>query len=141
MSGNKIIEILTQKGVKVTPQRIAVYEAVIALNNHPTTDQIILYTKKHNPHISISTVYKVLDFLVEHAIIKRVKSEKDIMRYDAVMSHHHHIYCSGQDLIVDYIDAELDELIQKYFEKKHIKDFIIEDVVLQIKGTYNKKTE
>ena len=40
----KITEIrnkLSDKGLKVTPQRIAILEAIIKLNNHPTVENII----------------------------------------------------------------------------------------------------
>ena len=71
-------------------------------------------------------------------LIKKVKTEKDIMRYDAVMESHHHLYCSESDRIEDYKDNELNELLEKYFEKKKIPDFKIEDIKLQIIGKFIK---
>ena len=129
---NKLIE----KGLKVTPQRIAILEAIIKLNNHPTADKIIDYIRKNHPNIATATVYKVLDALVANELIIKVKTEKDVMRYDAVMERHHHLYCSESDRIEDYIDTELNDMIEKYFEKKKIKGFKIEDVKLQILGKF-----
>ena len=57
---NKLIE----KGLKVTPQRIAILEAIIKLNNHPTAENIIDYIRNNHPNIATATVYKVLDALV-----------------------------------------------------------------------------
>ena len=60
----KITEIrtrLTEKGLKVTPQRIAILEAIIKLNNHPTADNIIDYIRNYHPNIATATVYKVLE--------------------------------------------------------------------------------
>ena len=131
---NKLIE----KGLKVTPQRIAILEAILKLNNHPTADNIIDYIRNNNPNIATATVYKVLDALAANELIKKVKTEKDIMRYDAVMESHHHLYCSESDRIEDFIDTELNEMIEKYFEKKKIPDFKIEDVKLQIIGKFLK---
>jgi Fur family peroxide stress response transcriptional regulator len=131
---NKLIE----KGLKVTPQRIAILEAIVKLNNHPTAENIIDYIRKNHPNIATATVYKVLDALVENGLIKKVKTEKDIMRYDAVMESHHHLYCSESDRIEDYKDNELNELLEKYFEKKKIPDFKIEDIKLQIIGKFIK---
>lgn len=127
---NKLIE----KGLKVTPQRIAILEAIFKLDNHPSAENIIDYIRKNHPHISIATVYKVLDALVENKLIKKVKTEKDYMRYDAIMESHHHIYFSDSERIEDYNDNELNELLEKYFEKKKIPDFKIEDIKLQIIG-------
>ncbi len=57
------------------------------------------------------------------------------MRYDAVMESHHHLYCSDSDRIEDFFDTELNGMIEKYFEKKQIPDFIIEDIMLQSRFT------
>ncbi len=135
----KITEIknkLTEKGLKVTPQRIAILEAIIKLNNHPTAENIIDYIRNNYPNISTATVYKVVDALIVNEIIRKVKTERDIMRYDAVMDSHHHLYCSESDRIEDYIDTELNEMIEKYFKNKNIPGFKIEDVKLQIIGKF-----
>ncbi len=129
-------EQLKQKGLKVTPQRIAIYEAVVKLKNHPTADNIIEYIKKNHPNISIGTVYKVLDSLVENQLLKKVKNEKDVMRYDAIMQKHHHLYCSATDKIEDFEDHELDKLLTDYFAKKKIKGFKVKDISLQITGEF-----
>ncbi len=129
---------LIEKGLKVTPQRIAVYEAVIQLNNHPTAERIIRYIKKTWPHIATATVYKVLDAITEKGLIKRVKTEKDIMRYDAIPENHHHLYCTQTDRIEDYHDEHLDRLIEEYFRQKGIPGFKIEDIKLQINGFFLK---
>ena len=134
---NKLIE----KGLKVTPQRIAILEAIIKLNNHPTAENIIVYIRNNHPNIATATVYKILDALVANELIIKVKTEKDVMRYDAVMESHHHLYCSESDRIEDFVDTELNEMIEKYFEKKKIPDFKIEDVKLQIIGKFLKNTK
>jgi len=131
---NKLIE----KGLKVTPQRIAILEAIFKLNNHPTAENIIDYIRKTHPNIATATVYKVLDALVSNGLIKKVKTERDIMRYDAIRESHHHLYCSESDRIEDYNDAELNKMLEKYFEKKGIPDFKIEDIKLQIIGKFTK---
>ena len=131
---NKLIE----KRLKVTPQRIAILEAIVKLNNHPTADNIIEYIRKNYPNVATATVYKVLDALVSSGLIKKVKTERDIMRYDAIMESHHHLYSSESDRIEDYNDKELTDLLEKYFEKKGIPDFKIEDIKLQIIGKFTK---
>ena len=60
------------------------------------------------------------------------------MRYDAVMESHHHLYYSDSDRIEDFVDTELNEMIEKYFENKKIPGFKIEDVRLQIIGKSSK---
>ena len=138
MKVTEIRDKLIEKGLKVTPQRIAILEAIIKLNNHPAAEKIIEYIRKNHPNIATATVYKVLDALVAHELIKKVKTEKDVMRYDAVMESHHHLYCSESDRIEDFVDTELNDMIEKYFKKKKIPDFKIEDIKLQIIGKFLK---
>ena len=130
-------EKLQEKGMKVTPQRVAIYEAIVKLNNHPTAEIVIDYIKANHPNISVGTVYKVLDSLVENELLKKVKTEKDIMRYDAVLSNHHHLYCAETDRIEDYEDEKLNHLINEYFTKNKIKNFKVQEIKLQITGQFN----
>jgi Fur family transcriptional regulator, peroxide stress response regulator len=141
MIKNEIRNKLIEKGLKVTPQRMAILEAMMKLNNHPAAENIIDYIRKNHPNIATATVYKVLDALVEKKIIDKVKTDKDIMRYDAVIEKHHHIYFSDSDRIEDYRDEELDEMISNHFLRKGIADFIIEDIKLQIIGKFLKENK
>jgi Fur family peroxide stress response transcriptional regulator len=138
MASILIKEKLQEAGLKITPQRLAILEAIYALKNHPTAENIIGYIRDVHPNIASGTVYKVLDTLVEKSIIKKVKTEKDIMRYDGIIDHHHHLYCTTCDVIEDYSDTELDEIIRNYFSNKNISGFTIEDIRLQIKGKFDK---
>ena len=128
----------SEKGLKITPQRVVILEAIYKLNNHPTADNIIEYIRESHPNIATGTVYKVLDTLVENGLIKKVTTDKDVMRYDGIIENHHHLYCSESNLIEDYRDEELDILLHKHFKSKNIKGFKIDEIVLQIKGTFNK---
>jgi len=132
-------ERLKEKGLKVTPQRVAIYEAIVSLKNHPTAENVIEYIKVNHPNISVGTVYKVLDSLIENTLLKKVKTEKDIMRYDAILSNHHHLYCIETERIEDYEDENLNELINNYFKNKKIKNFNVKEIKLQITGKFNNK--
>jgi Fur family peroxide stress response transcriptional regulator len=134
-------EQLKEKGLKVTPQRVAIYEAIVNLNNHPTAENIIEYVKANHPNVSVGTVYKVLDSLVENKLLKKVKTEKDVMRYDAVLSNHHHLYCVETDRIEDYEDEKLNQLINDYFKKNTIENFNVTDIKLQITGKFKNNNQ
>jgi Fur family transcriptional regulator, peroxide stress response regulator len=137
MSAKEIRNKLSTKGLKITPQRIAILEAIEELNNHPTAENIIGYIRRNHPNIATATVYKVLDALAANDLIKKVKTDRDIMRYDAITDNHHHLYCAESDRIEDYFDQELNEMISSYFEKKRIPGFEIADIKLQIIGTFS----
>ncbi len=139
MSLEEIRRILIENHLKITPQRIAVLEQVLKLKHHPKVEKITEMVRKRNPNISIGTVYKILDTFVEHGLITKVKTERDIMRYEAVKEKHHHLYCSDSDRIEDYYDQELTQMIEQYFAGKKIPNFKIEDIKLQIIGRFQNQ--
>ena len=134
----KVRDLFVEKGLKITPQRIAILEAIYKLDSHPTVEEIFNHIRKENPNIAKGTVYKVMDALVENNLVQKVKTDKDVMRYDGVIKKHHHLYCPDSDIIEDYFDEELDELLKSHFKKKKIDGFKIEDISLQIKGRFDK---
>jgi len=137
-SGIEIRDIISAKGIKVTPQRMRVLEAIYILNNHPTAEHIIEYIRKRDPNIGSGTVYKVLETLVENNLIKKVKTEKDVMRYDGILENHHHLYCIQCDYIEDYNNEKLDQLLSDFFKENKIDNFIIDDIKVSITGNFIK---
>lgn len=130
---NKLIE----KGLRITPQRMSILEAIYNIN-HPTAEDIIKYIRQKHSNIATGTVYKVLDTFLQKGLIKKVTTDKDIIRYDGLLIRHHHLYSSEGILIKDYVDEELDKIITEYFKKKRINDFKIGEITLQIKGKFIK---
>lgn len=136
MNQDSFRNILAERDLKITPQRIAVLDAISNLNNHPTADNVIAFIRKHHPNIATGTIYKTLETFVEKGIVKKVKTEKDVMRYDPILEKHHHLYSSDNEHIEDYYDKELDKMIENYFRKKKIPNFTVEDIKLQIIGKF-----
>ncbi|HSL87778.1 MAG TPA: transcriptional repressor [Ignavibacteriaceae bacterium] len=136
--GNIGIE-LKNNNLKVTPQRIAVLEALTSLKDHPTADKIKEYVVKNHPNIAVGTIYKTLETFVEKGLVKKVKTDKDVMRYDAILDKHHHLYCEKSERIEDFFDETLNEMLEEYFKKKKIPNFKVKDIKLQIIGAFNNK--
>lgn len=130
---------LSDKGLKVTPQRLAILDAIYSLGSHPTAENIIEYIRQNNPNIASGTVYKVLDTLIDNKLIKKVYTDKDVMRYDGILEKHHHLYCTENDIIEDYVDEKLDNLLREYFKDHKINNFHITEFALQIKGKFKNR--
>ena len=130
---------LKRSNLKVTPQRMAVLEALSSLKNHPTADKIKEYVVKNHPNIAVGTIYKTLETFVEKGLAQKVKTGNDIMRYDAVLERHHHLYCEDTELIEDFFDDRLNNLLEEYFMRKKIPNFKVKDIKLQIIGTFKNK--
>jgi Fur family transcriptional regulator, peroxide stress response regulator len=136
--GNIGIE-LKNNNLKVTPQRIAVLEALTSLKDHPTADKIKEYVVKNHPNIAVGTIYKTLETFVEKGLVKKVKTDVDVMRYDSILDKHHHLYCDNTERIEDFFDDKLNKMLEDYFKKKKIPNFKVKDIKLQIIGTFNNK--
>lgn len=132
---------LVKHGLKITPQRIAVLDAFKAINGHPTAENIIDFIRINHPNIATGTVYKTLETFTEKELIKKVKTDKDVMRYELVAQNHHHLYCIDTDRIEDFYDDEINAMLSSYFANKKIPNFTIQDIKLQITGKFDDTSE
>jgi Fur family transcriptional regulator, peroxide stress response regulator len=132
----EIAKAIQESGLKVTPQRISVIQSLEKLD-HPRAEDIFREVSQQIPGLSPATVYNTLEALVRKKIIKKVHTEADVMRYDAVPEHHHHLYCMQSDRMDDYFDPELDQLLNDFFEKKNINGFKLKEVKLQLMGEFD----
>jgi Fur family peroxide stress response transcriptional regulator len=141
MANKSIIKTLVDNNLKVTPQRIAILEVILSLENHPTAEKITDYLRLTHPNISLGTIYKTLDTFLKKGIIHKVHNDNDLMRYDAVIKKHHHLYSSESDRIEDYADEKLNKIVEKYFENIEIPSFTIENIRLQIIGKFTDNSK
>ena len=138
MANRKVIRILADNNLKITPQRTAVLEVVMNLRNHPTADDIAEYIRFNFPHITLGTIYKILNTFTKLGIIEKINTDNDITRYDPVLEKHHHIYCAESERIEDYYDEDLNKILSSYFIKKKIPGFVYKDYKLQIMGNFRE---
>lgn len=125
---------MKSSGLKVTQQRIAILRSLANSNLHPTIDWIFDAIKEDNPAISLATVYKTMETLVEASLVKKVKSEDGKIRYDANVAPHNHLYCENTGRIIDFSDTELQTIIADYLRNKDFENFEVNDIQLQISG-------
>ncbi len=105
---NRFVERCRQAGLKITPQRIAVYEILINSHNHPTVEEIYEEVKKRYPFVSLATVYRTVETLEQMGLAKKVCYWGSSARYDANTEEHHHLICVKCGAIRDlYMDQEL----------------------------------
>jgi Fur family peroxide stress response transcriptional regulator len=141
MKKEQVRILLGQNGLKITPQRIAVLEALHSRRDHPTAEEVARQVHLHNPNVATGTIYNILETLVQKGLLLKVKTENDVMRYDVVLDSHHHLYCSDCNRIEDYYNDELTELLEKYFSENQIPGFSIDEVRLNINGRFTDKSK
>jgi Fe2+ or Zn2+ uptake regulation protein len=105
---------LENAGWRCTRQRAAVFAYLRSVNSHPTAEQVFAAVRRQLPHISLATVYKALDALVDARLAARIAGGPGPARYDARTERHYHLRCehTGQvrDLPLPYDPQLLDKL-------------------------------
>ncbi len=84
---------IKEKGLKITPQRIAVYREIASTSEHPSAEELYEKLKEKIDGISLTTVYRTLANLEEAGLVVRVPTLKDKVRYDARVEPHSHFVC------------------------------------------------
>jgi Fe2+ or Zn2+ uptake regulation protein len=96
---------LQAKGLRVTPQRAAIYANLLNRTDHPTVEQLLADLNSDLPLSSKATVYSALAALQTVGLVRQVLLEEGVTRYDAHVAPHHHFHCqccgSIQDLAWD----------------------------------------
>ena len=90
----EIAQILREKGLKVTPQRIAVYNMLCNTKEHPDAETIYKTLEPTNPTMSLATVYKTLDFFKQLGLVQELNVGEGRSRYDADVDWHPHTVCT-----------------------------------------------
>jgi Fur family peroxide stress response transcriptional regulator len=135
MNYNHLQNILSEHELKTTHQRLVILEALMENPDHPKAEDIHAGLKKKNPTLSLGTIYRVLELFVNKGIAKKVSTDQKSQRYDANLRPHNHIFVTNTNEIIDYEDEALNKLIMDYFSQKHIQNFNIEQIELQLNGS------
>lgn len=98
---DQIVKTLREKGLRVTPQRFAVYSNLLGRADHPTAEQILGDLNQDAPTSSQATVYSSLQALRDVGLVREVLLEEGICRYDANVGPHHHFRCQSCGAIED----------------------------------------
>jgi Fe2+ or Zn2+ uptake regulation protein len=110
--GDEFRHALGRAGRRCTRQRAAVYACLRGAEGHPTAEQVFAAVRREVPSISLATVYKSLEALVESGLAARLAGGPGPARYDARADAHYHVRCEATgevfDLPVPY-DAALPE--------------------------------
>lgn len=126
----RMIERCRQAGMNVTPQRIAIYRALLDSEDHPTPEMLFRAVSSEMPSLSLATIYKTLDALAAIGLVHSVAVDSDKRRYDANDGAHHHLVCSSCGCIRDYYSDEFDALLPR----RRVQGFAPQAISVNITG-------
>lgn len=132
LADHQLREALEARGHRFTEQRAAVYRFLLAAHSHPTADEVFQAVRAEVPGISLATVYKSLETLVECGLSIKLNYSDGSSRYDARTEPHHHARCLSCGRVMDlpgqFTEAELKALAQE------VDDFQITGYRLELTG-------
>jgi Fur family peroxide stress response transcriptional regulator len=118
------------RGMNVTPQRAAIYRALLESEDHPSPEALYRRVHAKMPSMSLATIYKALDALVDLGLAREVDVAGDAKRYDANLDRHHHLICTRCRRVSDFYDTTLDAVEPA----RRLKGFVARTVSVQVFG-------
>lgn len=100
---DSLIDQLRQKGLKITPQRLAVVDAIVEnFHSHPGAHLIYTEAVKKTKHVSLSTVYATLSEFCQQGLLRNLEFDRMENRYEGNLENHINLVCRRCGKITDY---------------------------------------
>lgn len=128
----KAEEILRERGVKPSINRLKILNYLLESYEHPTVDSIYKDLVKELPTLSKTTVYNTLKILAEYNIVNEISIEGNELRYDIALKPHGHFKCLVCNEIIDF-DIDIDK-----FDLNVLDEVDIKSLQFYIKGKCKK---
>lgn len=107
---NDFHNLCRNRGLRITPQRTAIYKALISTTEHPSAEMLHGKIKPVFPNISLDTVNRTLLTLAKIGAAFIVEGSGDAKRFDGGMENHQHFKCVKCRRIIDFHHEPYDEI-------------------------------
>lgn len=87
--------------IRRSKQRDAIKSFLISTKSHPTAETVYQHIRKMFPNISLGTVYRNLNFLVDHGEAVRLECGDGREHFDGDVRPHYHFFCRQCRRIID----------------------------------------
>lgn len=121
--------LLKEFNLKVTPQRVAIVEELYH-KGHINIDDLYASMLKKFPSISLATIYKNVNSMVEKFFISEVKIPNEKSVYELSKSEHSHLVCESCKKIED-VTIDTSSVLK---ELKEISNFNVNNTNVVFSG-------
>lgn len=105
---------LKEAGLRLTPQRLLIYQTLLQSKQHPTAQELFETIKDELPSLSQATVYNTLQALVRVGLIQEIGEAGDgTVHYDADLTPHVNLICTRCHRVDDFFDVPLKSVAQQ----------------------------
>jgi Fe2+ or Zn2+ uptake regulation protein len=106
MRVSDLTELLRERGMRVTSQRLLIERALRDHGGHLSAEQVHELVEPSLPGVTQQTVYSTLALLTELGVARRVAAPGASARFETRIDDHHHMVCQRCGAIED-IDARV----------------------------------
>ena len=107
-----------EKGLRITEQRRVIARVLSEAEDHPDVEALHERASAIDPGISIATVYRTVRLFEDAGILERHDFGDGRARYEAAAeTHHDHLIDVESGKVIEFVDAELEELQRRIAEK------------------------
>ena len=100
-----------ERGLKMTGQRRIIARVLEESHDHPDVETLHQRAVKHDPKISVATLYRTVKLFEEAGIITRHEFGQGRARYEEVSEEHHdHLIDMRSNKVVEFTNAEIEKL-------------------------------
>ena len=101
------------KVLKYSRQRESIKASLMNRHDHPTADALYASIREEFPNISLGTVYRNLNLLVETGEIRKITCSDGADRFDGNIQPHYHFFCQECKTIYDMDASPLTDLRER----------------------------
>jgi Fur family ferric uptake transcriptional regulator len=113
LSDSSLANVLRARGLRLTPQRQLVLEAVYSLG-HATPDQVHSAVSRTAAGVNITTVYRTLELLEELGLVTHAHLSHGSPTYHAIGEEQHvHLVCRDCGGVDEVAPSMLDDLVRR----------------------------
>jgi Fur family transcriptional regulator, peroxide stress response regulator len=103
-------EVCLRNGLALTHQRQVIWETLMALDGHPSPEEVYEQVRQRIPSISLATIYKNVKTFIDHGLLAEVSLHHGSARLETNMRPHHHTVCTRCRAIEDVDESDLEPI-------------------------------
>jgi Fur family transcriptional regulator, peroxide stress response regulator len=132
-------------GYRKSHQRDRILQLLIGTNSHPTADWVYRKLKKEIPGLSLGTVYRNLNVLLEQGLIQKLPFDNTFDRFEGNVAPHYHLICEKCGAVEDFempVSININKQVEQrcsFKINRHRTDFFGICVKCQHQSTTNKE--
>ena len=127
---------LSSEGLRFTDQRLLILKDMLSSSDHRDCNEIYQSLMKKGFKVSIPTIYRTLDVLLDYGFIRKMDIGDGAIKYERKVGnpHHDHMICIESGKIIEFVDPQIEKIQDKiardkgYQIVKHVHQLFVKPI-------------